>query len=51
MRFMDEREERRPRIIQLEQMKHVGENGQDFWSARELYLLFGSVQWRDFYYT
>ena len=42
-------EERQPQITRFEQIKHVMENGQDYWSARELYPILDYAQWRDFY--
>lgn len=40
---------RQPHIVEFERIKYVGDDGQDFWSARELYPLLDYAQWRDFY--
>ena len=42
-------EERQPQITLFEQIKHVDEDGQDFWSARELYPILDYASWRDFF--
>lgn len=38
-----------PQISAFEQIKRIGGDGQEFWSARELYPLLEYAQWRDFY--